>query len=118
VCTRDSRSTRATAHEDAVKAKQAEIEAKLPILSGLTDRAGDDLVRAVGAALDDGWREEIVAGEAEAAARVDAAIAELDVALQAHTKAKSASAWAQKFETAAALTPGWHRVPDMRYRPG
>jgi hypothetical protein len=107
-----------TENEDAINAKAAEIEAKLPILGELAHTAGDALVHAVGDALEDGWRDELEEAEQKAAARVNALVSELDVALQDYGKAKAASSWAQKFEVPAALTPGWHRVPDVRYRPG
>jgi hypothetical protein len=103
--------------EDAVKEQVARIEQRLPILDGLADTAGNTLVRTVGQALDEGWRDELQTARDEAAAQVQAKIEELGAALEEYGRAKGAASWAAAFTVKDALTPDWHRAANTRYRP-
>jgi hypothetical protein len=113
----DMNAVPADSYATAVKSEIALVEAKLPLLAEIADKAGDELVEIVGQALLDGWIDDLNAEEHAAAQDVQDAITGLEQALDKFTRAKAASAWANAFDVKAAKSPGWSKVADVRFRP-
>jgi hypothetical protein len=95
-----------TKNADAVRARAAVIEAKLPVLTGIADEKGTGLAQAVEDALAAGRKASLEAEHASARAEVEAKAAELAEALDAYSKSRAAVLWAGQFTARDAISQG------------
>jgi hypothetical protein len=103
-------------HEQKATKALEDAEATIAALELVVDEQGDDAARAVGEVRDE-WLATMRPRVADAAARYDAAVAELRAASDAYVRGKADLEWLETYTVEAAIAAGRDsRIPDVTYR--